>query len=92
MIKYEDFCCQCELHCLGGSCPNVNVEVHCCDECETQGTLYYFDGGEYCLDCIKKMLDTETGECDDCGFEETLYILDDKKLCADCLEFALEEV
>ncbi len=60
MIKYEDNCVDCAVPgypCIGSSCPNRRVPHYYCDECGFEDTLYYFDGGQYCLDCIKKNLE-----------------------------------
>lgn len=60
MIKEVDNCVDCRsmgLHCIGASCPNRRRKVHCCDNCELEETLYHFEGGEYCIDCITEMLE-----------------------------------
>ena len=33
MIKYEDECVDCDLSCIGTSCPYVNVPHYYCDLC-----------------------------------------------------------
>ena len=60
MIKKIDNCVGCTtigMHCIGEACPNRSYVTHCCDNCESEETLYYFEGGEYCIDCIKDMLE-----------------------------------
>lgn len=61
MLMTIDNCVDCTsmgLHCRGASCPNRSMKVHCCDGCESsEETLYYFDGGEYCIYCITEMLE-----------------------------------
>jgi hypothetical protein len=61
MRKVVDNCVGCTsmgLPCKGVSCPNRSQEILCCDKCEVSDeTLYHFEGGEYCIDCIKEMLE-----------------------------------
>ena len=56
MVSYEDNCVGCppEMGCLGSTCPNRNVPIYICDECEEEVyDLYKFDDGrELCQDCL----------------------------------------
>lgn len=52
MKKKVNECVNCGLPCLGSSCPNRNVIVICCDECEEETDIYRFDDEELCIDCI----------------------------------------
>jgi hypothetical protein len=53
--------CPPEIGCFGDSCPNRNVPRYYCDECGDNAPLYEYEGGEYCIECIKKMLDVVEG-------------------------------
>ena len=56
-VRYEDQCVDCELPCLGNSCPNRNVPIWYCDECGDEGVdLYEVDGKEVCAKCALQML------------------------------------
>lgn len=59
MIKIENECVGCppEIGCIGNSCPYLNVPRFYCDECDNEDTLYWWDGRQLCLDCIKKQLE-----------------------------------
>lgn len=50
-------CTSMGLHCIDPACTNRSREIRCCDKCEAEETLYHFDGGEYCLDCIVEKLE-----------------------------------
>lgn len=58
--RYEDECCDCAVPaypCSGKSCPLRNVPHPYCDECEEEDeTLYAFNEGEYCKDCLLEKL------------------------------------
>lgn len=55
MVVYEDRCVDCDLPCMGLGCPNRNVEVHYCDQCQEElGDIYEVDGDELCEDCLKE--------------------------------------
>nr|DAE43361.1 MAG TPA: hypothetical protein [Caudoviricetes sp.] len=58
MIKYENQCCGCAVPaypCLGESCPNIKVPRYYCDICGNEcSDLYYVEGDDYCLECMKK--------------------------------------
>lgn len=60
MKKLENECVGCpkEMGCLGSSCPNRNVPHFYCDECgEEDEKIYYYDGEELCIECIKNRLE-----------------------------------
>lgn len=56
MRKIENECVGCVsysgLHCLGSSCPNINVVRFYCDECGIEGKLRHYDDKELCKDCL----------------------------------------
>lgn len=56
MIKHENECVGCGLHCLGDSCPNRNVRRLYCDHCgdEVDELYRYFDDTELCEECVKE--------------------------------------
>lgn len=56
MKKIENDCVNCGLPCLGKMCPYQNVTHYYCDECGEETQLYYFDGEELCIYCIKNKL------------------------------------
>lgn len=57
MKETTNECVSCGLQCLGNSCPHRNVTRFYCDECGDETDLYYYDGQELCIDCIKKQLE-----------------------------------
>jgi hypothetical protein len=57
MTKTESGCVDCGLQCLGVGCPHYEVEIRCCDKCESEETLYKFEGEELCIECIKERLE-----------------------------------
>lgn len=60
MIEFEDGCVECprEMGCLGITCPNRKILHMYCDECgEECSQLYWFDGEQYCADCVIDKLD-----------------------------------
>ena len=60
MKRLENECVGCTsigLHCIGSSCPKLNVPHWYCDDCEEEKQLYHFDGQELCIDCITKQLE-----------------------------------
>lgn len=64
MIIYENECVGCTglgLRCLGPSCKNRNIPHFYCDACGEETELYYYDGGEYCADCILGSLEMVEG-------------------------------
>lgn len=56
MIRIEDDCVDCGLHCLGNSCPYKNVFHFYCDGCGYEEDLYHYDGKQLCINCIVKKL------------------------------------
>ena len=59
MIIHESGCVGCpkEMGCLGDSCPNRNVTIYTCDDCENEVSLgyedlYEYDGKQLCLGCL----------------------------------------
>ena len=58
MVRIENECVGCppDMGCLGNLCPYRNVTRYYCDECDSEETLYEFDGKELCIDCIAKHL------------------------------------
>ena len=54
MVRYEYRCADCGLPCLGDSCPNRNVPVPYCDECDEEigSDVYDVDGEELCETCL----------------------------------------
>lgn len=57
MKETTNECVSCGLHCLGDSCPYWNVTRFYCDKCGDETQLYYYDGQELCIDCIKNQLE-----------------------------------
>ena len=47
-------CTDLGIHCIGSSCPNLDVTRYYCDECECEDTLYETEYGELCMDCLIK--------------------------------------
>ena len=54
MVKYEDYCVNCDW-CVGFSCPyKTKIPVHYCDKCGTElEDVYDVDGEELCEECLK---------------------------------------
>lgn len=49
MIKFQNDCCDCALHCRGSTCRNRNVPHFYCDECEDEvEELFEYDGEQIC--------------------------------------------
>ena len=62
MIKIENHCVNCDLHCLGSSCPKQNVKVYYCDKCDSEispDEVYCHEGMDVCEDCLKDMCKKE---------------------------------
>ncbi len=60
MTRFENLCVDCcgVQPCLGSSCPNRNVRVLYCDECEQAvDKLYELNGSELCEECLFKDLE-----------------------------------
>ena len=61
MIKYEDECVGCDLHCIGRACPYQNVRHLYCDHCGDEvDRLYLVDGDEVCADCAERLYNDES--------------------------------
>lgn len=57
MIKTISGCVDCGRPCMGHACPNYEVEVYACDDCEsTEKDLYDIDGDLYCSECVLSYL------------------------------------
>ena len=54
MVRIENDCVGCEPHCI--SCGKDETPHYYCDKCDNEEDLYYFDGEELCIDCIKDKL------------------------------------
>lgn len=75
-----------------------------CDRCKEEknvdkGELYYFNGKELCIDCIKESLmskildDMDDSLCEKCGYEaDELYYFNGEWVCEECLMEMLERV
>lgn len=61
MKKIEDECVNCDLHCLGYSCPKRNVVRFYCDRCDEEATLYHYYDEEICSECLLKEFDIVEG-------------------------------
>lgn len=58
MVRIENHCVDCDLPCLGSSCPNRNVRVLYCDNCEGEADkLYKYGGEEVCEECLLEMFE-----------------------------------
>lgn len=91
MKKFADECVSCPLPCIG--CGLKHVEYHVCDSCGREIPLLYFEGGELCADCIKKMLVySGLDVCGCCGCFEPLYEFEAHELCMDCIIHGLKKV
>ena len=56
MIRIENDCVCCDLPCI--DCGRKRTPHYYCDKCECEyETIYHFNDGEYCIDCIQDMLD-----------------------------------
>ncbi len=63
MKKILNDCCGCAVppYPCNPSCPLKAVTHFYCDKCKEETKLYEYNGGEYCIDCIEKMLDVVEG-------------------------------
>ena len=57
MIKTESACVDCQLPCLGNSCPLINVECLVCDECGEEPVDCSIDGRDLCKNCAYEFLE-----------------------------------
>lgn len=51
MIKTINTCVDCQLPCLGSSCPLIGVECCVCDECGEDPATCRIDGRDWCENC-----------------------------------------
>lgn len=56
MINYENDCVDCGLPCFS-TCKYKNNPHYYCDDCGEEEVLYYYDGKELCIRCVKKRLE-----------------------------------
>lgn len=56
MIKYENECIDCGLPCFQ-SCKYKHAPHYYCDNCGEEDQLFYYDGEQLCIECIKNRLD-----------------------------------
>ena len=64
MLRYEDECCDCATPaypCIGERCPRRRVPHYHCDKCDSEQTLYHYEGHEWCADCLIENLDVVEG-------------------------------
>ena len=63
MKKILNECCNCAVpsYPCDPNCSLKAVTHFYCDKCHEETKLYEYDGGEYCIDCIEKMLDVVEG-------------------------------
>jgi hypothetical protein len=63
MKKTLNECCNCSVpgYPCNPTCQLKAVEHFYCDKCHEETKLYEYDGGEYCIECIEKMLDVVEG-------------------------------
>lgn len=52
MIVHENQCCDCQLPCIGKSCPLIDVPVRVCDWCGEYAD-YEIDNQDFCEKCAK---------------------------------------
>lgn len=57
MKKKINGCVNCGLPCLSYCEHRDNTYEYTCDECGEEEELYYFDGEELCIRCIKRRLE-----------------------------------
>ena len=58
MLKIENHCVDCGIHCLGSICPRRRVEVHYCDKCGCEipdREINEVDDEEYCQECYDEL-------------------------------------
>jgi hypothetical protein len=65
MIRVSNDCCSCSspgYPCIGVSCELRHNPHYFCDDCGDeveQGELFWFDGQQLCIECIKNNLNLE---------------------------------
>ena len=57
MIRSESGCVDCGLPCVYSACPHYKHLVYECDFCGEEAKLYWFEGYQLCIDCIKEQLE-----------------------------------
>lgn len=90
MRKIENDCVGCGNYCC--HCGLTHAEHLYCDQCGYEDTLYYFDGDEICIDCIREVMsakEMKSGICGNCG--EKCDIYSGYGLCEECFFESLEE-
>lgn len=55
MKVFESFCVECDIPCMGKSCPNHSSAVYYCDDCKDYAK-YHIEDGDYCEFHTKKYL------------------------------------
>ena len=58
MVRIENHCVDCQIHCNSSQCNLKNVPVKYCDDCGAAAE-YAIEGYDYCVECAKKMLAKE---------------------------------
>lgn len=59
MKKIHNECVNCNLPCMGDSCPNRKVARYYCDNCEREDVLYKYEGQELCFECLLKEINAD---------------------------------
>lgn len=65
MVVRENDCCGCAspgYPCIGISCELLRVPHFYCDRCGNEDTLYWFEGEQLCIECIKDDLEEVEAE------------------------------
>lgn len=68
MITYENDCCDCSspgYPCIGNSCDLRHNPHYYCDRCGDElcsGELYWYEGDQLCIECIKEYLEKVRAE------------------------------
>lgn len=63
MVDYTNECCSCATPgypCIGSSCSMLHVPHFICDGCGEevkQGELFWYEGNQLCIECIKEELE-----------------------------------
>ena len=55
MRKIENDCVCCDVPC--SNCGLKHAVHYYCDDCLDEDTLYFYDGQELCIECIKEKLE-----------------------------------
>jgi hypothetical protein len=59
MIKIENDCVCCDIPCI--DCGRKRTPHYYCDKCKEETTIYEYEDGQYCIDCIKEKLTVVEG-------------------------------